>query len=55
MKNVILVEHNNTYEVEGIKIETISTHYGSIVGIKEDSIEFKRLINPEIECMILIK
>ena len=131
MKNVILVEPNNTYKVEGIKIETIPsyninkqfhpkenqwvgyiieiggiryyiagdtditpenkqvkcdvafipvggmytmnyeeaasfaniikpqiaipTHYGSITGTKEDGKEFKKLINPEIECMILIK
>lgn len=131
IRHVILVEPNNTYEVEGIKIETISSyntnkqfhpkenqwigyiieidgiryyiagdtditpenkqvkcdvafipvggiytmnyeeaaelaniikpkivipiHYGSIVGTKEDGIEFKKLINPEIECMILIK
>lgn len=131
MKNVILVESNNTYKAEGIKIETISsyntnkqfhpkenqwvgyiieidgtryyiagdtditpenkqvkcdvafipaggtytmnykeaaelaniikpqiaipTHYGSIAGTKEDGIEFKKLINPEIKCMILIK
>lgn len=131
MKNAILVEPNNTYEVKGIKIETIPsyninkqfhpkenqwvgyiieidgiryyiagdtditpenkqvkcdvafipvggtytmnyeeaasfaniikpkivipTHYGSIVGTKEDGIEFKKLINPEIECMILIR
>lgn len=131
IRHVILVEPNNTYEVEGIKIETIPSyninkqfhpkenqwigyiieidgiryyiagdtditpenkqvkcdvafipvggiytmnyeeaaelaniikpkivipiHYGSIVGTKEDGIEFKKLINPEIECMILIK
>ena len=33
----------------------IPTHYGSIVGTKEDAINFKKLINPEIECKILIK
>lgn len=131
MKNVIMVEPNNTYEVNGIKIETvpsyninkqfhpkksewvgyiiqidntryyiagdtditpeikqvkcdvalvpvggtytmtyeeaaelvniikpkiaIPTHYGSIVGMKEDGDKFKELVNPETECMILIK
>lgn len=33
----------------------IPTHYGSIVGKKEDGIAFENLINPEIECLILIK
>ncbi len=33
----------------------IPTHYGSIVGTKEDAINFSKLINPEIECKILIK
>jgi len=131
MKNVILVEPDNKYEVEEIKIETISayninkqfhpkenewvgyvieiegtryyvagdtditpeskqvkcdvalvpvggtytmtykeaadlvnvikskiaipTHYGSIVGHKEDGVKFKELLKPEIEGMILIK
>ena len=131
MRNVILVEPNNKYEVEGIKIETvpsyninkafhpkenewvgyiieiegtryyiagdtditpenkqvkcdialipvggtyttnfkeaaelaniikpkivIPTHYGSIVGEKEDGEKFKELINPEINCHLLIK
>ena len=131
MKNVIMVEPNKTYEVNGIKIETlpsyntnkqfhpkesgwvgyiiqinntryyiagdtditpeikqvkcdvafvpvggtytmtyeeaaelvniikpkiaIPTHYGSIVGTKEDGDKFKELVNPETECMILIK
>lgn len=33
----------------------VPTHYGSIVGTKEDAINFSKLINPEIECKILIK
>ena len=33
----------------------IPTHYGSIVGTKEDATNFSKLINPEIECKILIK
>ena len=33
----------------------IPTHYGSIVGTKEDAINFSKLINPKIECKILIK
>ena len=131
MRNVILVEPNNKYEVEGIKIETvpsynvnkafhpkenewvgyiieiegtryyiagdtditpenkqvkcdvafvpvggtytmtykeaselvniikpkivIPTHYGSIVGEKEDGEKFKELLSSDIECKILIK
>lgn len=130
MKNTVLVEPNNIYEVKGIKIETIAsyninkqfhpkanewvgyileiddvryyiagdtditpenkqikcdiafvpvggtytmnykeaaelvntikpkiavpTHYGSIVGEKEDGENFKKLINQEIECQLLI-
>ena len=33
----------------------VPIHYGSIVGTKEDAINFKKLINPKIECKILIK
>lgn len=33
----------------------IPTHYGSIVGNKEDAIKFKELIEPTIKCDILIK
>jgi len=131
MRNVILVEPNNKYEVEGIKFETIPaynvnkafhpqenewvgyviemkgtryyiagdtdittenkqvkcdialipvgatytmnfkeaaelantiqpkiaipTHYGSIVGEKEDGEKFKEFLSPDIECKILIK
>ena len=131
MKNVILVEPNNTYEVRGIKIETIPsyninkkfhpkekqwvgyiveinktryyiagdtdittenmqvkcdialvpvggtytmnyieaaklvniikpqiaipTHYGDIVGEKDDGKNFEKLLNPEIKCKIIIK
>lgn len=33
----------------------VPTHYGSIVGTKEDGIQFKKLIDSVIECRILIK
>lgn len=33
----------------------IPMHYGCIVGTKQDEIEFKKLLNQEIECKILIK
>lgn len=33
----------------------IPTHYGSIVGNREDGEIFKKLLNPDIECKILIK
>lgn len=33
----------------------IPTHYGSIVGEKDDGLKFKALLNSEIECKILIK
>ena len=33
----------------------VPTHYGSIVGTKQDSVNFAKLINPEIKCEILIK
>lgn len=33
----------------------IPTHYGSIVGDLQDGTKFKELLNPEIECKILIK
>ena len=33
----------------------IPTHYGKIVGEKEDGEKFKELINPEINCHLLIK
>ena len=33
----------------------IPTHYGSIVGDLQDGVRFKELLNPEIECKILIK
>lgn len=32
----------------------VPTHYGSIVGTKQDSIEFAKLVDSEIKCMILI-
>ena len=34
--------------------KAIPTHYGSIVGDKDDGEKFKNLLNPEIVCMILI-
>ena len=33
----------------------IPTHYGSIVGEKNDGEKFKNLLNNNIECKILIK
>ena len=33
----------------------VPTHYGSIVGTKQDAVNFAKLINPEIKCEILIK
>ena len=33
----------------------IPTHYGKRVGEKEDGEKFKELINPEINCHLLIK
>ena len=33
----------------------VPIHYGEIVGKKEDAEKFKSLINPEIQCEILIK
>ncbi len=33
----------------------VPIHYGSIVGNKEDATNFSKLINPKIECKILIK
>ena len=33
----------------------IPMHYGSIVGTKQDAENFKKLLNPEIKCEILIK
>ena len=33
----------------------VPTHYGSIVGSKEDGIKFSKLVNPEIEVEILMK
>ena len=33
----------------------VPTHYGSIVGEKDDGLKFKKLLNPEIKCEILIK
>ena len=32
----------------------VPIHYGSIVGTKEDAINFLKLLNPEIESKILI-
>lgn len=33
----------------------IPIHYGSIVGTNQDAIEFSKLLNPKIECKILMK
>lgn len=33
---------------------TIPIHYGSIVGTKEDAVEFKKLINENIKCEIMM-
>lgn len=33
----------------------VPTHYGDIVGTKQDEIDFSEMLNPEIECKILIK
>ena len=35
--------------------KAIPTHYGDIVGEKDDGEKFKELLNPKIECIILIK
>ena len=34
---------------------TVPIHYGSIVGLKQDAIEFTKLLNKEIESVIMIK
>ena len=42
--------------INTIKPKTvIPTHYGSIVGSLNDGEEFKKLLNPSIECLIKIK
>lgn len=33
----------------------VPIHYGSIVGTKQDAMDFSKLLHPEIECKILIK
>ena len=33
----------------------VPTHYGNIVGNKNDGLKFKELLNSEIKCEILIK
>ena len=33
----------------------IPTHYGSIVGNKEDGVNFKKLLDDGIECELFIK
>ena len=33
----------------------VPIHYGSIVGTKQDAIDFARLVHPEIKCEILMK
>lgn len=50
-----------TYEEAAELVNTIKTklaiptHYGSIVGNKDDGIKFKELLNEDINCEILIK
>ncbi len=42
--------------INTIKPKTvIPTHYGSIIGNLTDGEEFKKLLNPDIECLIQIK
>ena len=33
----------------------VPTHYGSIVGHKEDGMSFSKLVDPNIKCYIFIK
>ena len=33
----------------------VPIHYGSVVGTKQDAIDFSKLLNPKIECKILMK
>lgn len=33
----------------------VPIHYGSVVGTKQDAIDFSRLVHPEIKCEILMK
>lgn len=33
----------------------VPIHYGSIIGTKEDAIEFQKLLDSKIECRILMK
>ena len=50
-----------TYEEAAELVNTIKpkiavpTHYGSIVEEKDDGIKFENLLNPNIQCKILIK
>ena len=32
----------------------IPTHYGEVVGSKQDAVDFVQLVNPEIKCEILM-
>lgn len=32
----------------------IPIHYGKIVGTKEDAVNFKELVNSDIECIVYI-
>ncbi len=42
--------------INEIKPKTaVPIHYGSIVGTKQDAIDFSELLHPEIRCEILIK
>ncbi len=33
----------------------VPIHYGSVVGTKQDAIDFSKLLLPEIKCEILMK
>lgn len=37
------------------KIAAVPIHYGSVVGNKQDAIDFVRLVHPSIKCEILMK
>lgn len=53
--------YTTTYEEAAQLVNTIKpkiaipTHYGSVVGASDDGERFKELVNPEIECVIIIK
>ena len=33
----------------------VPIHYGSVVGTKQDAIDFSKLLNPKIECRRLMR